>query len=68
MKATLLIGALALVALALPLVTAHVVVTADLDGDGVCEFYAVGSPRLAPHASAWVAPCGPIFHTGGTLP
>lgn len=50
MKPTLLIGLLALAALALPPAEAHIIIVIDTDGDGVCDTYTeFGHPFRPPH-------------------
>lgn len=67
MKTSILVGLALAAALLAPATSAHVVVAAP-DENGECQVTEIGRRDTGPHASAWVTPCGPIFHTGGLLP
>lgn len=68
MKTTtlVLLGLLAVSAIAVPVATAHVVY-ASRGEDGQCHYTVIGVQNLPPHAAAFTDGCR-IFHTGTILP
>ena len=60
MKTMLLLGLLAESVLALPAAEAHIVFAYPDPFTGECLVIELPGP----HVSAWIEPCGPVFHTG----